>query len=117
MPANQRGEPFDHIFIKRGPGINPVSAHLVEQFVRQMIKGIGGLLGILRGTADGYVHLTTFGDAARVFPLAQSRKVAGTALIRLAVAILLRIRSLLIMMGDDSTSRSNRPTENSPSLR
>ena len=45
------------------------------------------------------------------------RGVAGTALSIAAVAALARMRSLLIMIGADSTSRRCRPTLNSLSLR
>src|SRR6201999_623534 len=49
--------------------------------------------------------------------LVQSRNPVGIALIRLAVAILERMRSLLIISGEERMSRSCRPTVKSPSLR
>ena len=47
----------------------------------------------------------------------RSRSEAGAPLSKDAVPTLAMMRSLLIMIGDDSTSRRWRPTLNSPSLR
>ena len=43
MPRDQRGKPFDHVLVKRGPCVDAVGAHLVEQGVGEMIQRIGRL--------------------------------------------------------------------------
>src|SRR6202012_104762 len=108
MPCDQRGETLHNIFIERGARIDAVIAHPVKQDIDEMIERMGCLRrkrGRI-GSDRGVHHCLSV--------LAQSRREAGTPLIRLDVAMLLRIRSLLIIRGEESTSRSSRPTLNSP---
>ena len=43
MARDQRGEPLDHVLVERGPGVDAVGAHLVEQDLGEMIQRIGRL--------------------------------------------------------------------------
>ena len=48
MPRDQGGEPLDHILVERGPGVDAIGAHLVEQRVGEVVQRIGRLRRDLR---------------------------------------------------------------------
>ena len=62
-----------------------------------------------------FVHASNFQLLGR--DASGSERVRGALVSSEAAAILARMRSLLIMIGDDRMSRRWRPTLNSPSLR
>src|SRR5580692_8134675 len=103
------------MFVEFGSGINAIGAHFVKQLVGQMVERIDRLRGFHLVGTDDDIHVRP--SLFLLVVAAQSRKVVGTELMRLVVAMLARIRSLLIMIGEDSTSRSSRPMLKSPSLR
>ncbi len=109
MAGDQPGEALDHLLVERRAGIDAVGAHRPEQGLRDRIDAFA----LLGRSLECNVHL----DVPPAILLPQSRKASGTAFNIEAVATFARMRSLLIMIGDDSTSRRWRPTLNSLSLR
>src|SRR5581483_2536029 len=55
VPGDQCGEPFDHAFVKWGPGIDAIGPHFVEQDVSEVVQGIGRCR--LRSRSNGYIHV------------------------------------------------------------
>ena len=43
MACDQGGEPFNHVLVERGSGINAVGAHLVEQGAGEVIQRVDRL--------------------------------------------------------------------------
>ena len=116
MPGDQGGEALDHVLIERGSGVDAIHAHPVEQGIGEVIERIGRLGWACRPwVADGDIHGGAYGLWMAMTD--QWRRLVGTPLIRLDVAMLARILSLLIISGADSTSRRWRATLKSPSLR
>ncbi len=112
IPRDQRRKPLHDIFIERGAAIDaPESPSCGTAHRRD-------------GPADrrvprgcGAANMATFMFEPHSCKKNQSRKDAGTALISVAVPMLARMRSLLIMIGAESTSRRWRPMLTSVSLR
>src|SRR3954449_4640661 len=104
MARNECGEPLDDALIKRGAGVDAVRAHRMKELVGEMIERIRDLRGGLgRIGEDGNVHgsMSCYFKIVLVGLVAkarQSRRLNGTPLIRVDVAALARMRSLLIMI-------------------
>ena len=102
MACDQRRQGLDHAFIFAGAAIDAVHARGFEKLPRQIIQMIR--LEMMVRDFGGDRH-------------GQSRMEEGISLSRVEADRLDRMRSLLIMMGEESTSRRLRPTETSLSLR